>query len=118
MEIPRTCARYRASSTSFARSGRTMPITSFIGPPLLDEVASAIRRDRREPIRIGGRSVQMSERSIDDGHLRATDLDGRGGYVAGAEDPGQIVCDIGGGFVGVVGASFADMDVAVDGHDQ
>src|SRR5215204_6954280 len=29
METPRTSARYRASSTSFALSGRTIPITSF-----------------------------------------------------------------------------------------
>src|SRR3954467_8698376 len=31
MEMPRTSARYSASSTALARSGRTIPMTSFIG---------------------------------------------------------------------------------------
>src|SRR6476469_3828295 len=36
MDTPRTSARYSDSSTSFACSGRTIPMTSFMDPLLFD----------------------------------------------------------------------------------
>src|SRR4051812_23577409 len=41
MDSPVMSARCSAVSTSFARSGRTIPMTSFMSRPLLDSMAAA-----------------------------------------------------------------------------